>query len=104
MYGAKKCEQKFSKNSGMSGFVSLFSELILKSFINKHIFSPLFILESSGIRYSSLENIYKRCLYITVFINTSIDNIPLIWKNQFNKSRFEFPSFDNYEVWLLSEC
>ena len=41
MYGAKKWEDK-SKNPETSGFVSLFSKLMLKSSINKHIF-PLYL-------------------------------------------------------------
>ena len=32
-------------------------------------------------------------IHTKVLINTSLGNIPLIWKNQFNKSKFQFPSF-----------
>ena len=37
-----------------------------------------------------------------VLINTSVEDIPLIWKNQLNKNRLQFTSFDSYEnVYLL---
>ena len=55
MHGTKKCEGKLSKNSETSGLVSLLGKFILKSTINKHIFSSLLILENSGVKYSSLK-------------------------------------------------
>ena len=63
MYRAKKCQGKLSKNSETSGFVSLLSKLILKSRINKHVFSSLFILESRGVKYSSLKNFVSHYSY-----------------------------------------
>ena len=51
MHGTKKCEGKLSKNWETSGLVSLLGKFILKSTINKHIFSSLLILENSGVRY-----------------------------------------------------
>ena len=47
-------------------FVSLFSKLIVKPPNNKQFFFNLFVLESSGVRYSSLKNfvLIQGCLRI----------------------------------------
>ena len=101
MYRTKKWEDTLSKNLETSGFVSLLSKLILKSRINEHILSSIFILGSSSLRYTSLKNFV---FILDKAINTSVNNIPLIWKNQFNKGRFHFPSFVNFDAWSLFEC
>ena len=40
-------------------FILLFNKLILKFQINEHFFSSLFILESSGVGYLLLKNLFS---------------------------------------------